>query len=336
MWPVLKQRPFLDRRARLCAVSSPEPVRIGERPSGVDLRVNVGTVSLKNPIIAASGTFGYGVEFAPIVNLNRLGGIVVKGLSREPMAGSPAPRMVETASGMINAIGLQNVGVRAFVAEKLPKLRQYETAIIANVFGHSIAEYVEVIRVLEDAEGITAYELNVSCPNVEHGGAEFGIDPVLTSEVVQAARRASKRPLWVKLSPIVGIIGLTAKAAESEGADAVVIANTYPALCIDAHTRRSRLGSTTGGLSGAAIKPITVRLVYEASRAIQIPIIGLGGIETSADVVEYMAAGASAVEVGTAHFVDPRASERLVGELEMWCRDENLFEVSNLRGSLQS
>lgn len=326
----------MTRVLHFVAVSSPEPVRIRERPSGVDLRANVGTVSLKNPIIAASGTFGYGVEFAPIVDLNHLGGIVVKGLSREPMAGNPAPRMVETASGMINAIGLQNVGVRAFVAEKLPKLRQYETAIIANVFGHTIADYVGVIRVLEDAEGITAYELNVSCPNVEHGGAEFGVDPVLTSEVVQAARRASKRPIWAKLSPVVGRIGLTAKAAESEGANAVVIANTYPALCIDAHTRRSRLGSTTGGLSGAAIKPITVRLVYEASRVVEIPIIGLGGIESPTDVVEYMAAGASAVEVGTAHFVDPRASERLVGELEMWCRDENLFEVSNLRGSFES
>lgn len=327
---------FLDSRAKLGAVSSPEPVRIRARPSGVDLRVNVGTVYLKNPIIAASGTFGYGVEFARLVDLNRLGGIVVKGLSREPMAGAPPPRMTETASGMVNAIGLQNIGARAFAAEKLPALRRYQTAIIANVFGCNIADYVEVIRVLEDAEGLAAYELNISCPNVERGGAEYGVDPVLTAEVVQAARRASKRPLWVKLSPVIGRIGLTAKAAELEGADAVVIANTYPALCIDAHTRRSCLGSTTGGLSGAAIKPITVRLVYEASRVIQIPIVGLGGIEGPADVAEYMVAGASAVEVGTAHFVDPRASERLVGELEMWCRDENLFEISNLRGSLQS
>jgi dihydroorotate dehydrogenase (NAD+) catalytic subunit len=261
---------------------------------------------------------------------------VVKGLSREPMAGAPAPRMVEAAGGMINAIGLQNIGVRAFVAEKLPELRHFDTAIITNVFGYNIGDYVEVIRILEDAEGITAYELNISCPNVDRGGAEYGVDPTLTGEVVRAARRASRRPLWVKLSPVVGRIGLTAKAAESEGADAVVIANTYPALCIEAHTRRSRLGSTTGGLSGAAIKPITVRLVYEASRVIQIPIVGLGGIEGPADVAEYMIVGSSAVEVGTAHFVDPRASERLVGEFEIWCRDENLFEISNLRGSLQA
>jgi dihydroorotate dehydrogenase (NAD+) catalytic subunit len=316
-------------------VSSPERARVPEPVSGVDLRVSVGTLSLKNPIIAASGTFGYGIEFAQLVDLNHLGGIVVKGLSIEPMAGAPAPRMRETTGGMINAIGLQNIGVRAFVAEKLPQLRQYETAIIANVFGHTIAEYVEVIRVLEDAEGLAAYELNISCPNVERGGAEYGTTPALTAEVVGAARNASRRPLWVKLSPTVGSIGLTAKEAESAGADAVVIANTYPALCIDPHTRRSYLGSTTGGLSGPGIKPITMRLVYEAARVIGIPIVGLGGIENPVDVVEYIVAGASAVEVGTAHFVDPRASERLVDGLEAWCRDENLNGISSLRGSLK-
>jgi dihydroorotate dehydrogenase (NAD+) catalytic subunit len=237
---------------------------------------------------------------------------------------------------MVNAIGLQNIGVRAFVAEALPELCRFDTAIIANVFGCTVSEYVEVISVLEDAEGLTAYELNISCPNVEKGGAEYSTDPILTAEVVAAVRAASKRPLWVKLSPIVGRIGLTAKAAEDEGADALVIANTYPSLCIDAHNRKSRLGSTTGGLSGAAIKPITMRLVYEAGRVTKIPIIGLGGIESPADVAEYMVAGASAVEVGTAHFVDPRASEKLVGGLDMWCRDENTFEISKLRGSLQT
>ena len=317
-------------------MSSPEPARISERPSGVDLRVTVGTLSLKNPIIAASGTFGYGIEFAHLVDLNRLGGIVVKGLSIQPMEGAPAPRMRETAGGMINAIGLQNVGVRAFVAEKLPKLKPYDTAIFANVFGRTIAEYVEVIRILEDAEGLAAYELNISCPNVERGGMEYGTNPSLTAEVVEAARKASKRPLWVKLSPAIGTMGLIAKAAESAGADAVVIANTYPALCIDAHTRRSCLGSTAGGLSGPGIKPITMRLVHEAYRIIKIPIIGLGGIEKPSDAAEYLVAGASAVEVGTAHFADPRASERLVGGLEEWCRDENLHEISKLRGSLQT
>jgi dihydroorotate dehydrogenase (NAD+) catalytic subunit len=235
---------------------------------------------------------------------------------------------------MINAVGLQNIGVRAFVAEKLPGLSKHSTPIIANVFGHTISEYVEVIRVLEDAEGLTSYELNISCPNVERGGAEYSTDPSLTASVVAAARKAAKRPLWVKLSPMVGMIGLTAKIAESEGADALVIANTYQAMCIDVHSRRSRLGSTTGGLSGAAIKPITVRLVYEACRVVKIPVIGLGGIERPADVVEYLLVGASAVEVGTAHFTDPRASEKLVHNLETWCRDESVFEISNLRGSL--
>jgi len=315
-------------------VSSPELVRAA-RPSGVDLRVQVGTLLLKNPIIAASGTFGYGVEFAHLVDLSRLGALVVKGLSVEPRAGNAEPRMYETTGGLLNSIGLQNVGVRAFVAEKLPKLRQYNVQVIANVFGQTVSEYVEVIRILEDADGVAAYELNISCPNVEHGGAEYSTDPLLTSEVVEAARKAAKRPLWVKLSPVIGIIRVIAKAAEEAGADALVVANTYPALCIDPHNRRSRLGSTTGGLSGPAVKPITVRLVYELSRATNIPIIGLGGIESPADVVEYMLAGAHAVEVGTAHFTDPRASERLVDGVEKWCRDQNLFEISSLRGAFQ-
>jgi dihydroorotate dehydrogenase (NAD+) catalytic subunit len=317
-------------------VTSPELAPTAPRPSGVDLRVRVGTVLLQNPILAASGTFGYGVEFAHLVDLNRLGGIVVKGLSLEPMAGSPPPRMREAVGGMINAIGLQNIGVRAFVAEKLPELHRYRTAVVANVFGRTAAEYEEVVRVLEDTEGLAAYELNISCPNVERGGIEFSTNPALTSEVVGRARRVSRRPLWVKLSPVVGNIGLIAKAAETSGADALVVANTYPALCVDAHTRRSCLGSTAGGLSGPAIKPITLRLVHEAHQVAGIPIIGLGGIENSRDAAEYMVAGATAVEVGTAHFVDPRASERLVEELEAWCRRENIREISDLRGSLRS
>ena len=326
----------LTRVIDCLAVSSPELASVSSRPSGVDLRVSVGSLSLKNPVIAASGTFGYGLEFADVVDLNKLGAIVVKGLSPKPMAGAPSPRMCETTSGMVNAIGLQNVGVRAFVEEKLPLLRHYSTPIIANVFGCTIADYVEVIRVLEDTEGVSAYELNISCPNVEKGGAEYGTDPGLAGEVVAAAKKAARRPLWVKLSPTVGIIGLIAKAVEAAGADALVIANTYPAMCLDVHTRRSRLGSTGGGLSGAAIKPITVRLVYEASRVTKIPIVGLGGIESPSDAVEYMLAGASAVEVGTAHFVDPRASEKLVGGLEKWCQEGKVFEISRLTGALQT
>jgi dihydroorotate dehydrogenase (NAD+) catalytic subunit len=316
-------------------VSAPQPVTALTGPAEVDLSVSVGTLAFQNPVIAASGTFGYGVEFAELVDLNRLGGIVVKGLSAQPMAGAPAPRIWDTPSGMVNAIGLQNIGVRAFVAEKLPLLRRYHTHVIANVFGHTVEEYLEVIRILNDAEGVAAYELNVSCPNVDRGGVEFGCEPTLLRGVVSEARKAARRPLWVKLAPTVGFIGLMAKAAEEAGAEALTIANTYPALCLDAHSRKSRLGSTTGGLSGAAIKPITVRLVHEASKAVKLPIVGLGGIETPEDVVEYLVAGASVVQVGTAHFVDPRASERLVKGLEKWCLADNTLRLSELRGSLQ-
>ena len=286
-------------------------------------------------MIAASGTFGYGVEFAHLVDLNALGGIVVKGLSAKPIEGNPSPRICETASGMVNAIGLQNVGVRAFVADKLPRLRGFNTAVFANVFGYTIADYVEVIRVLEDAEGLAGYELNISCPNVEKGGQEYSTDPGLTAAVVKAARQAAKRPLWVKLSPNVNSIGVSATIAEAEGADALVVANTYPALCIDAHTRRSRIGSTTGGLSGAAIKPITMRLVYEACKAVKIPVVGLGGIEKPTDIVEYLLAGAAATEVGTAHFIDPAASRHLIDGLERWCEEDKTFAISTLRGQLQ-
>ncbi|HVA71835.1 MAG TPA: dihydroorotate dehydrogenase [Candidatus Limnocylindrales bacterium] len=312
------------------AVSLPASVR---RPTDVDLSVRIGTLLLSNPVIAASGTFGYGVEFAHLVDLNSLGGIVVKGLSAQPLAGAPAPRLCESAAGMINAVGLQNIGVRAFVAEKLPELRKYRTAIIANVFGHTVAEYVEVIRVLEEAEGVAAYELNISCPNVDHGGAEFGLDPALTTEVVTAARQAARRPLWVKLAPNADVKAV-AKAAEEAGADAVTVANTYPAMSIDARSGKSKLGRRMGGLSGPAIKPLTLRLVYEVSRAVKIPVIGLGGIETAEDAVEYMRAGATAIQVGTAHFADPRASKSVVEGLRHHCTDLSIYRISGLIGSV--
>jgi dihydroorotate dehydrogenase (NAD+) catalytic subunit len=282
----------------------------------VDLSVQIGALRLRNPILAASGTFGYGVEFAHLVDLNRLGGFVVKGLSHEPMEGAPPPRLCETPSGMLNAVGLQNIGVRAFVAEKLPALRKYDTAVLANVFGYCLEDYVEVIRTLEDAEGLAGYELNISCPNVKKGGMQFGNDPAQVSEVVTAARKAAaRRPLWVKLSPLVADIGLIARAAESAGADALTVANTYPAMSLDTSSLKSRLGNLTGGLSGPAIRPITLRLVWETKKAVKIPVIGLGGIETVEDVLEYLSVGASAVQVGTASFADPRASERLLGPL---------------------
>jgi dihydroorotate dehydrogenase (NAD+) catalytic subunit len=282
----------------------------------VDLSVQIGALRLRNPILAASGTFGYGVEFAHLVDLNRLGGFVVKGLSREPMEGAPPPRLCETPSGMLNAVGLQNIGVRAFIAEKLPVLRKYDTAVLANVFGHCLEDYVEVIRTLEDAEGLAGYELNISCPNVKRGGMQFGNDPAQVSEVVTAARKAAaRRPLWVKLSPLVADIGLIARAAESAGADALTVANTYPAMSLDTRSLKSRLGNLTGGLSGPAIRPITLRLVWETKKAVKIPVIGLGGIERVEDVLEYLSVGASAVQVGTASFADPRTSERLLGPL---------------------
>jgi len=298
----------------------------------VDLSVKIGALRLRNPILAAGGTFGYGLEFAHLVDLNRLGGFVTKGLSCEPIEGAPAPRLFPTAAGMLNAVGLQNVGVKAFVAEKLPVLRKFDTAIIANVFGYTIEDYVEVIRVLEDADGLAGYELNISCPNVKCGGLQFGSDPLLVSEVVGAARKAAaKRPLWVKLSPLVTDIGLIARAAEEAGTDALTVANTYPALALDYRTGKSRLGSATGGLSGPAIKPITLRLVLETKKAVQTPILGLGGIETVEDVLEYLAVGATAVQVGTASFADPKASQRLIEGLERVLSEAKTFTLNEIR-----
>jgi dihydroorotate dehydrogenase (NAD+) catalytic subunit len=298
--------------------------------------VNIGALRLSNPILAASGTFGYGIEFAHLVDLNRLGGIVVKGLSLEPMAGAPAPRLCETPSGMINAIGLQNIGVRAFVKEKLPELRQFQTAVIANVFGYTVEDYVGVIRVLEEAEGLAAYELNISCPNTAHGGLQFGSDPQMVLEVVSAARQAARRPLWVKLSPNVTDICVIARAAESAGADALTVANTYQAMSIDIQTRKSKLGRISGGLSGPAIKPITLRLVYEAKRAVKIPVVGLGGIEKADDVLEYMIAGASAVQIGTASFSHPAACLNVLDQLRKTCTNHKINDINSLIGSFQA
>jgi dihydroorotate dehydrogenase (NAD+) catalytic subunit len=295
-----------------------------------DLSVTLGALRLRNPIIGASGTFGYGLEFAHLVDLAAIGGFVTKGLSLNPIQGSPAPRLCPTPSGMLNAVGLQNVGVRAFVTEKLPVLRKYVTPVLVNIFGYSLEEYAEVIRILEDAPGIAGYELNISCPNVKQGGIQFGSDPAMVSQVVEVARRsAASRPLWVKLSPLVTDIGVIAKAAEQAGADALTVANTYPAMSIDVRTRRSRLGCPTGGLSGPAIRPITVRLVWQARNAVRIPIIGLGGIDTVDDVLEYLSVGATAVQVGTASFVRPGAIGDLALQLQ---RRATGFNVQNIQG----
>ncbi len=305
------------------------------RSAAVDLTVQIGALRLVNPVIAASGTFGYGAEFSHLLDLNRLGGIVVKGLSLEPMLGAPAPRLVGTPAGMLNAVGLQNVGVRKFIAEKLPALRPYRTAVIANIFGHTVQEYAEVIRHLEQADGVAAYELNISCPNVACGGLQFGSDPRMAAEVVAAARAVARRPLWVKLSPNVSAIAAMARAAADTGADALTVANTYPAMSIDFRTRKSRIGNPTGGLSGRAIRPITTRLVYECFKAVKIPVIALGGIDSAEDILDYFVVGASAVQVGTANFTDPRACENLVEALETLCTKIKLWEVKNLTGTFQ-
>lgn len=304
-------------------------------PPTLDMSVTLAGIPLKNPILAASGTFGYGVEFEDVVSLERLGGFVVKGLSREPMAGNPAPRLYETAAGMLNAIGLQNIGARAFLEEKLPRLRKIKDAVVvANVYGYTTEDYCETIRILNDGEGIAAYELNVSCPNVRYGGITFGQDPYLLSELVANARSASSRPLIVKLSPNVTSIAKMARAAEDAGASAISLVNTFLAMAIDPVTRRPRISNVTAGLSGPAIKPIAVRMVYEASQAVSIPVVGIGGISTAEDVVEFLLAGATAVEVGTANFWDPRACERLVNDLERWCLQQQIEKVSSLTKGL--
>jgi dihydroorotate dehydrogenase (NAD+) catalytic subunit len=298
------------------------------------MRVTIAGVEFSSPVIAASGTFGYGVEFEDIISLDRIGGFVTKGLSREPMAGNPAPRIIETAAGMINAIGLQNMGVRPFIAEKLPKLRQMtNTIVIANVFGFTIEDCLGVIEALNDAPGIAMYELNASCPNTSHGGMVFGTDPKLLGELVTRCKAASGRPLMVKLSPNVTDIGLMGRVAAEGGADAVSLVNTFLSLVIDVETRRSRIANVTGGLSGPAIKPIAVRMVHEVSKTVRIPIVGMGGILKAEDAAEFMMAGATAVQVGTANYADPRAVENIANGLKRWCTTHGIAQVSSLTGS---
>jgi len=287
------------------------------------MRVTVAGVEFRSPVIAASGTFGYGVEFEDVVSLDRIGGFVTKGLSREPMTGNPTPRIIETAAGMINAIGLQNMGVRAFISE----------VVIANVFGFTIGDCLEVIQALNDAPGIAMYELNASCPNTSHGGMVFGTDPPQLWELVARCKAAARRPLMVKLSPNVTDIGLMARVAEDGGADAVSLVNTFVALAIDVETRRPRIANITGGLSGPAIKPIAVRMVHEVSKAVKIPVVGMGGILRAEDAAEFMMAGATAVQVGTASYADPRAVENIANGLKRWCASHDVAEVRSLTGS---
>ncbi|MDE0621245.1 MAG: dihydroorotate dehydrogenase [Bryobacterales bacterium] len=301
-----------------------------------DLRTTLCGIELKNPVIAASGTFGYGGEFASQAALERIGAIVVKGLSRERIHGNASPRVTETAAGMLNAIGLQNVGVKAFVSEKLPLLGEFGVPVFANVFGYDLDDYVEVLSVLEDAEGLAAYELNVSCPNTKRGGLEFGAHAGELSRAVEAARAVAKRrPLLVKLSPNVTDISEMARAAVEAGADGLSLINTLRGLAVDAHRRRPVLSTGSGGLSGPAIKPVALHMVHQVSQSVDVPIIGVGGIATAEDIVEFLLCGATAVQVGTASFWDPARVADLPGELEAYLDAEGTTRAAELTGKLR-
>ncbi len=302
-----------------------------------DMAVNIAGVRFKNPVLTASGTFGYGLEFAHLMDLNSIGGIVVKGLSMKPIMGNPPPRIYETASGMLNAIGWQNIGATEFAAKKLPALRNYDTNIIVNIVGFELSDYVEVARFLNDCPGISALELNISCPNVKKGGFHFNKDPRDAFKVTAAAKKASSRlPLWVKLSPNVTDVREFAQACQEAGADAISAVNTLVGMAIDVEKRRPALRFITGGLSGPAIKPVALRMVYEICRAVQIPVIGVGGIARLDDALEFLIAGASAVQVGTANFYKPDASERIALQLQEYCRSRRIESIREIIGSLRT
>jgi dihydroorotate dehydrogenase (NAD+) catalytic subunit len=304
--------------------------------TAVDLSVELGPLKLKNPVVTASGTFGYGTEFSDFFDLSRLGGLVVKGLSLRPRSGNPPPRITETASGMLNAIGLQNVGVDRFLADKLPALRAFETAVLANVYGETMADYVEVCRRLDGAPGLAGIELNASCPNTERGGMEFGVDPATLSRLVSAVRRATSLPLIVKLSPNVTDIRETATAAVDGGADILSLVNTFTGMCIDSEARRPVLKNEIGGLSGPAIKPLALYLTARVAATVRVPVMGMGGILTAVDAVEFMLAGAGAVQVGTANFLDPLAAVGIIDDLAEWCASHDVARVRDLVGTLET
>ena len=297
------------------------------------LATSICGIALRNPVIAASGTFGYGLEFAPLLPLDQLGALVTKGISREPIAGNPAPRLFQTDAGMINSVGLQNVGVAAFVSDKLPKLKTCDVPVLVNVFGYSVDDYLEVLRALENASGIAAYELNISCPNTKDGGIFFSSDPAATAGLVQRARAIATRPLIVKLSPNVAAIQPFALAAEEQGADALSLVNTFVSLALNRKSRLPEIGNGFGGLSGPGIRNVALRLVYEAAHAVRIPVIGLGGICHGRDAAEFLMAGASAVQVGTANFIDPRATLRIARQLDRVLAELHVDRVADLVGS---
>jgi dihydroorotate dehydrogenase (NAD+) catalytic subunit len=301
---------------------------------GMNLEVSIGRLKLKNPVMTASGTFGYGEEYAEFVDLNRLGAVVVKGLSLMPKEGNPTPRIVETPSGMLNSIGLQNIGIERFIKEKVPFLKQFNTSVIVNFFGDSIDEYVAAAEKLDHVTGIDGLEMNISCPNKQAGWSIFGTDPLVTHKVVSAVRKKTELTLIVKLSPNVTDIALMAKVAEDAGADAVSVINTITGMAIDIRTRKPRLANIRGGLSGPAIKPIAVRMVYEVKQAVKIPVIGLGGIMNSDDAIEFIIAGATAVAVGTANFVNPRATMEILDGMTEYMKMHAIKDIGSLTGTV--
>lgn len=307
---------------------------VDSKTSAVDLKVSIGSLNLKNPIMTASGTFGYATEFEPYVNLHRLGAVVVKGISLLPRSGNPPPRIVETSCGMLNAIGLENVGVERFISEKMDSLNGVNVPVIVNILGETVDEYREISKRLANVEGISAIEVNISCPNVKKGGVAFGAVPEMAAAVTAAVKESSSVPVIVKLSPNVSDITVMARAVEEAGADAVSLINTLIGMAIDPQTRRPVLANVIGGLSGPAIKPVALRMVFQVSKVVSIPVIGIGGIETVDDVLEFMLAGATAVQIGTANFINPRASEEAVEGLTRYVLDQQLHSVRDLIGGL--
>lgn len=300
----------------------------------IDLQIKIGDAVFSNPVMTASGTFGYGKEYEPFVNLHRLGAIIVKGISLRPRKGNPPPRIVETPCGMLNAIGLENVGAEAFIAHKMEYLRGIRTKVIVNILGDSVEEYRELADKLNDVDGIAALEVNISCPNVKQGGVAFGTDPDMAQKVTQAVRNACSLPVIVKLSPNVTDIALVAKAVEDGGADGISLVNTFLGMAVDIHTKRPKLANVVGGLSGPAIKPLALRMVWQVAQKVAIPVIGIGGISTAADAIEFLLVGASAVEVGTANFVNPRATEEILEGLGRYLAEHNMQSVQELIGGL--
>ncbi|TSA47984.1 MAG: dihydroorotate dehydrogenase [Deltaproteobacteria bacterium] len=313
-------------------IEKPEEIRV----NSPDLAVTIGNMILKNPVMTASGTFGYGEEYAPFVDLNRLGAVVVKGLSLEPRSGNPPPRIMETPSGMLNAVGLQNIGVRTFIDEKLPFLRKFDTAVIANIFGETVDEYRRMAEILSGAEGVRAIEVNISCPNVNKGGIAFGARPELAAEVTRGVRGETGLPLIVKLTPNVTDIAEIALAVEAAGADAVSLINTVTGMSVDIEKRRPHLANVTGGLSGPAIRPVALRMVWQVVCAVKIPVIGIGGIMTASDALEFIITGATAIQVGTANFVNPASVLKILDGMGEYLVRHKMVNIAELIGSLNT